>query len=85
MVREQINVAASPRAVWRAFTTPEGLSGWWADEARVDAREGGRLVLTQEGDEGPVQEGAIFLSLRPIRRIEIRFDRARPTPLARGP
>ncbi len=78
-IRQQINIAATPRAVWKALTTSEGLMSWWVDEARVDAREGGRVVLVSEGDDGePVEERGIFLTLRPTRRIEIAWDKNSP-------
>ena len=74
-IRQQINIDASPRAVWRALTTSDGLKAWLADEARVDAREGGRIVLTSEDDDGnPVEERGIFHEIRPIRRIEVAWD-----------
>ncbi len=78
-IRQQINIAAPTRAVWRALTTSEGLTSWWVDEARVDAREGGRIVLVSEGDDGePVQEVGIFHELRPTRKIEIAWDKSSP-------
>ncbi|MBN2800528.1 MAG: SRPBCC domain-containing protein [Deltaproteobacteria bacterium] len=74
-VRQQINVAVAPRAVWRAFTTAEGLSSWWVDDARVDAREGGRVVVRTEDDEGEqVEERGIFHEYRPARRLAIAWD-----------
>lgn len=78
-IRQQINIATSPRTVWRALTTAEGLMSWWVDEARVDAREGGRIVLTSEGEDGaPLEERGLFLTIRPTRKIEIAWDRNSP-------
>lgn len=77
-IRQQINIAASPRAVWRALTTPEGLTAWWADEARVDARTGGRVVLKHaEGGGEQVEERGIFLDFSPTRKLEIAWDASR--------
>ena len=74
-VRQQINIAASPRTVWRALTTADGLTSWWVDEARVDARSGGRIVLVSEGDDGePMEERGVFLEVRPTRKLEIAWD-----------
>jgi len=82
-VRQQINIAASPRAVWRQLTTAEGLQAWWADEARVDANSGGRVVLESEGDDGEMcEERGIFLEHRPTRRLEIKWDSSSPAPTA---
>lgn len=73
--RQQINVEASPRVVWRAFTTDEGLASWFVDEARVAAQKGGRVVLTTEDDEGnPLQEAGVFMEYRPTRRLVLKFD-----------
>lgn len=82
-VRQQINIDASPRTVWKQLTTSEGLSAWWADEARVDPTTGGRVVLTSEDDEGaPLEERGTFLEVRPTRRLEIKFDPGSPGPTA---
>ena len=82
-VRQQINVAGSPRTVWERLTTAEGLSSWWADEARVDPTKGGRLTITSEGDDGEPLEGrGTFLEARPTRKLEIKFDPGSPGPSA---
>jgi uncharacterized protein YndB with AHSA1/START domain len=45
-------VAASPARVWELWTTPEGISQWWApdgfrtDVTALDLRPGGELVYT---------------------------------------
>jgi len=78
-IRRQINIAAAPRVVWRALTTAEGLTMWLADSARIDARNGGRIVLTSEDDDGnPVEERGIIHEIRPIRRLEIAWDSNSP-------
>ena len=75
-IRHQVNIAVPTRTVWAALTTADGLMSWWADEARVDAREGGIVVVTTEGDDGePVEERGTFLTLRPTRKIEIKWDK----------
>lgn len=74
-IRQQINIDASPRVVWRALTTAEGLTSWWVDEARVDARAGGIIVLVSEDDDGePMEERGVFLEVRPTRKLEIAWD-----------
>ncbi|MEQ1566248.1 MAG: SRPBCC domain-containing protein [Myxococcota bacterium] len=83
-IRQQINIAASQRTVWNAITTADGWKSWWADEARVDPREGGRIVLVSENAEGqPIEERGIFHELRPTRKVEIAWDGNSPS-LTRG-
>lgn len=74
-VRQQVNIAVGPRRVWRALTTAEGLCGWWATTARVDAREGGRVVIETTNEEGErLERMGLFLAFRPTRRLEIKWD-----------
>ncbi len=80
-IRQQINIAASPRTVWRALTTEEGLKSWWVDRARVEDRPGGRVVLHSTDDDGnPLEERGIFHDFRPTRKIEIAWDSTSPAP-----
>lgn len=76
-IRQQINIAAPLRAVWTALTTSEGWCAFWADEARVEGREGGRIVLVGRGDDGAaVEERGIFHEFKPTRKLEIAWDTA---------
>ena len=78
-IRQQINIARPIRAVWAALTTANGLKSWWADEARMDPRPGGRVVVVTEGDDGePMEERGILHELRPTRKIEIAWDSNSP-------
>lgn len=78
-IRQQINIAAPQRTVWTALTSSDGWKSWWADDARVESREGGRIVLTSEGPDGnPVEERGIFHEMRPTRKLEIAWDANSP-------
>jgi len=80
-IRRQINIVATPRALWNAFTTADGWKSWYADEARIDAREGGRVTLTSEGDDGePIEEIGLVHTYRPTSRLEIGWDSNSPAP-----
>ena len=79
-VRQQINIDAPPRTVWKAITTAAGVTSWWVDEARIDDRKGGLIVLTAEGDDGPVEERGMFHEFRPTRKVEIVWDSNSPAP-----
>ncbi|MEM6931303.1 MAG: SRPBCC domain-containing protein [Myxococcota bacterium] len=78
-IRQQINIAAPSRAVWNILTSAEGWKRWWAEEARLEARNGGRIVLTVEGEDGePVEERGVFHEVRPTRKLEIAWDANSP-------
>ncbi len=78
-IRQQINIAAPTRVIWNVLTTAEGWKQWWAEEARLEARNGGRIVLTVEGDDGePVEERGVFHEVRPTCYIEIAWDATSP-------
>jgi uncharacterized protein YndB with AHSA1/START domain len=83
-IRQQIRIAAPARAVWNALTTGEGLAAWLAQEARIDPREGGRVVLgfAPVGDAPRVEEAGILSNVRPTRSLEWKIDSGPPT--ARG-
>ena len=71
-IRRQINIAASPRAVWRALTTSEGLARWWDPDVRMDGREGGRIVV---GAEDTAQARGMVHTWRPTSHLELSFDK----------
>jgi uncharacterized protein YndB with AHSA1/START domain len=74
-VRAQISIAAGTRDVWRVLTTADGLRGWWATSARLDAREGGTVVLRVVNGEGvEVDQRGLCHEVRPVRRVELAFD-----------
>ena len=74
-IRRHIHIAAPPRAVWKALTTADGLKSWLADDARLEPRKGGRVVLTTEDDEGnPVEERGMIHTWRPTSHLEIAWD-----------
>jgi uncharacterized protein YndB with AHSA1/START domain len=78
-IRQQINIDAGLREVWRALSTVDGWTSWYADDARVDPRQGGRITLSAIGDDGePVDEVGIFLTFRPTRKLEIAWDSTSP-------
>ena len=80
-IRHQINIDAPLRTVWTALTTVKGVTSWWVDDARIDAQNGGRIVLVSEDDDGnPLEEVGIFVSIRPTRKIEIKWDNVGSSP-----
>jgi uncharacterized protein YndB with AHSA1/START domain len=79
-IRRQISIEASPRAIWAALTTAEGLKSWLADEATVIASVAGRFSITVEGDDGPLTETGRFHTVRPTSTLELHFDKFSPGP-----
>lgn len=73
-IRRQVHVACSPRAVWRALTTAEGLEKWLADDARVDGRKGGRVVLTGTSFDEENDACGIVHTWRPTAKFEVSWD-----------
>ena len=74
-IRHHVHIASTPRKVWAALTTAEGLMNWWVDEARVDSRKGGRVVIEFEDDEGnPVEARGMIHTFRPTSHFEIVWD-----------
>jgi uncharacterized protein YndB with AHSA1/START domain len=45
----EIRTTATPEEVWKAWTDPAGISSWFTDEARGEARPGGTLVWVFRG------------------------------------
>ena len=81
-IRRQVHIAATPRAVWRALTTADGLASWWVDEARFDARKGGRVVFKTTGDDGEdAEDRGMIHTWRPTSHLEVAFDRSSSTEL----
>jgi uncharacterized protein YndB with AHSA1/START domain len=79
-------VSASPETVWQLWTTPDGISRWWApdgfrtDVSRLDLREGGELVYTMTA-EAPEQVAFLEQNGLPLatesRKIFTELDEPR--------
>lgn len=79
-IRRQISIAASPRSVWNALVTPEGLGLWLGRDARVDPRSGGRVSMAVEHDGVRLEELGFFHVWRPTAKLEIGWDARSPGP-----
>ena len=67
-VERQVELDASPDAVWDAVCAPET---WLADEGSLDLREGGDGVLTDDG----VQRRVVVETVEEGRRLVYRWWR----------
>ena len=73
-IRRHVYIAIGARAVWRALTTSEGLEKWLAEDARVDGRKGGRVVLGGTDIDDEHELVGIIHTWRPTSKLEITFD-----------
>jgi uncharacterized protein YndB with AHSA1/START domain len=48
-ISAEIAIDAPPEVVWRIVTEPRHMAGWFSDEAEVDLRPGGAMLLTWHG------------------------------------
>lgn len=48
-IERTIRLARSPREVWPALTTAEGLGAWFGESATIDLRPGGDASMTFAG------------------------------------
>lgn len=48
-ISREIEIDAPPEVVWAIVTDPRHLSGWLSDEAEIDLRPGGAMLLTWHG------------------------------------
>ena len=73
-IRRHVYIANGARAVWRALTTSEGLEKWLAEDARVDGRKGGRVVLSGTDFDEEHDLVGIIHTWRPTSKLEISWD-----------
>jgi len=48
-IEREILIDAPPRVVWSIVTQAEHLPGWFSDDAEIDLRPDGRMLLTWRG------------------------------------
>lgn len=48
-IEREIVIDAPPSVVWGIVTEAQHVAGWFSDEAEVDLRPGGRMLLTWRG------------------------------------
>jgi len=51
--RSELRFAAQPEDLFDAFTTLEGIAGWWTEQVSGSGAEGGELVLGFPNSDGP--------------------------------
>ena len=48
-VTREIDIDVTPEVVWSIVTEARHLAGWFSDEAEIDLRPGGAMLLTWHG------------------------------------
>ena len=48
-ITREIDIDAPPEVVWAIITEAQHLAGWFSDEAAIDLRPGGAMLLTWHG------------------------------------
>jgi uncharacterized protein YndB with AHSA1/START domain len=48
-ITREIEIDAPPDVVWAIITEARHLAGWFSDEAEIDLRQGGAMLLTWHG------------------------------------
>jgi uncharacterized protein YndB with AHSA1/START domain len=72
--RAELTFAAPPAALFDAFTTLDGIAGWWTEQVTGCGAEGGELTLGFPNSDGPrvvlhvdtAQRSSIVWSVRDV-------------------
>lgn len=85
-VDKEVIVAATPEQVWNAWTTREGITTFFAPDAKIEARVGGAFEiyinpLAEPGMRGA--DGMRFLALQPPRMLSFDWNAPPHLPQAR--
>ncbi len=77
-IRHSVFIRAPREKVWAAFTTPQGLDGWWGTEgSEIDLRPGGSLLLRWRGwgAEGDINKDRVgrVVEVHPHERFAFQW------------
>jgi uncharacterized protein YndB with AHSA1/START domain len=76
-IDKEVVVAASVDEAWRAWTTREGITSFFAPDARIEPRAGGLFEIHINPYAEPGQKGADdmrFLALQPPRMLSFTWN-----------
>jgi uncharacterized protein YndB with AHSA1/START domain len=74
ILRKEVEVHAPIEQVWRSWTTREGVTGWFGEDARIDLRPGGRYEIYFSKDEPPATKGCTVLSFIPHEMFSFTWN-----------
>lgn len=86
-IDKEVTVAATPEAVWQAWTTRDGVVGFFAPDARVEARPGGPFEIWFDPGAAAGHKGADdmrFLALQAPRLLSFTWNAPPSLPEARA-
>ena len=86
-LNKEVVVQATVDQVWDAWTTTEGIVGFFAPAAEIDARVGGAFHVFMDPGAAPGSKGADdmrFLALQPKKMISFDWNAPPHLPLARA-
>jgi uncharacterized protein YndB with AHSA1/START domain len=75
-VLHSVPIKASPKAVYKAITEPEGLRSWWTTDVEAEARQGSLAVIRFEG--GQAQMRMRVKSLAPGKGVRWQVEDPSP-------
>ena len=85
-IDKQVVVAATPEQVWQAWTTREGITSFFAPDARVEPRVGGAFQVYFDPDAPAGSKGADdmrFMALQPPHMLSFDWNAPPSLPQAR--
>jgi uncharacterized protein YndB with AHSA1/START domain len=85
-IDKEIVLAATPEQAWQAWTTREGITGFFAPDARIEPRVGGAFEIYINPYAEPGLKGADdmrFLALQPPRMLSFTWNAPPNLPEAR--
>jgi uncharacterized protein YndB with AHSA1/START domain len=86
-IDKEVVVAAAPEQVWQAWTTRDGITSFFAPEARIEPRVGGLFEIHINPYAEPGLRGADdmrFLALQPPRMLSFTWNAPPSLPEARA-
>jgi uncharacterized protein YndB with AHSA1/START domain len=85
-IDKEVVIAATPEQAWQAWTTREGITSFFAPDARIEARVGGAFEVYINPYAEPGLKGADdmrFLALQPPRMLSFTWNAPPSLPEAR--
>src|SRR4028118_1525843 len=86
-IEKEVLIAASVAQAWNAWTTREGIVGFFAPDARIEPRVGGAFQIFFDPGAAPGSKGADdmrYLALQPMKMLSFDWNAPPHLPEARA-